>query len=393
MRARMQLDLLDGDFYAGDPDPTYARLRREAPVYRDEANRLWGISRHADVIAIEKDPGLWSSAQGFRPGLPSDASMIGRDDPEHLQNRRVLFRHFTPRVVRDYEAGLRAKVAKLIDGFAARGQADLIAELAIPLPVMTILELMGFDPEDWPRFAHWAEVSNAAGGGPRYMHPGVLDAVQGFFAQARELIERRRREPRNDAFSWMLAASADGSCPRSDDEILMEGLLLLNGGSDTTRHVIGGAALALCRHPEQQQLLRREPARIPVAVEEFVRWVTPLLNMCRSATRDTLLRGQEIRAGDQVLLMYGSANRDEAVFREPQRFDVTRDPNPHLAFGFGTHFCMGASLARLELRVVFEELLRRTSELRLAGTAEPRWVPNAFTRGLESLPVEFSRVA
>jgi cytochrome P450 family 142 subfamily A polypeptide 1 len=385
----MQLDLLEGSFYAGDPDPTYAWLRREAPVYRDDANRLWGISRHADVIAIEKDAELWTSARGFRPGLASDASMIARDDPQHLQQRRVLFRRFTPRRVKDFEKGLRAKVGPLIDAFAARGHADFVAELAIPLPVMMILELMGFDPNDWPRFARWAEISNAAGGGPRYMHAGVMDAVTEFFGEARALLEERRARPRDDAFSWMIAAHADGSCVRSDEEMLLEALLLLNGGSDTTRHVIAGASLALAQHPEQQDLLRREPDRIPVAVEEFVRWVTPLLNMCRVATRDVELHGQRLRAGDQVLLMYSSANRDERVFAEPQRFDVTREPNPHLGFGFGTHFCMGASLARLELRVVFEELLGRLPTWRLAAGVAPRHVPNAFTRGLAALPIEF----
>jgi cytochrome P450 family 142 subfamily A polypeptide 1 len=386
----MQLDLLEGSFYAGEPDPTYAWMRREAPVYRDEPNKLWGISRHADVIAIEKDAALWTSARGFRPGFMSDASMISRDDPKHLQQRRVLFRRFTPRRVREFEVSLRAKVGRLIDGFAARGHADFVAELAIPLPVMMILELMGFEPNEWPRFAQWAETSNAAGGGPRYMHPGVMDAVVGFFGEARALLAARRAQPRDDAFSWMLQANADGSCPRSDDELLSEALLLLNGGSDTTRHVIAGASLALAQHPEQQELLRREPARIPVAVEEFVRWVTPLLNMCRVATRDVELHGQRVREGDQVLLMYSSANRDERVFADPQRFDVRREPNPHLGFGFGTHFCMGASLARMELRVVFEELLRRLPTWRLAPGATPRHVPNAFTRGLGELPIEFA---
>jgi cholest-4-en-3-one 26-monooxygenase len=385
----MRLDLLDGALYAGDPEPAYAWLRERAPVYRDEANELWAVSRHADVIAVETDPALFTSSRGFRPKLPSDASMIGKDDPEHAAQRRLLSRRFTPRAVRAREPGLRAVVTRLIDAFARRGHCDLVRELAIPVPVIAILELLGFDPDAWPRFALWAETLNASGGGPRYVHPGVMQAFGEFRAEALALARARRARPRDDLFSRMVVA-ADAELPRSDDEIALEALLLLDGGSDTTRHVIGGATLALVQHPEALRRLAAEPARIPTAVEEFVRWVTPILNMRRTATRDTELHGRAIRAGDEVLLLYGAANRDPRVFAEAQRFDPARDPNPHLAFGFGTHFCLGASLARLELRVVFEELLRRLPDLRLAPGAEPSWVPNAFTRGLASLPLEFT---
>jgi cytochrome P450 family 142 subfamily A polypeptide 1 len=385
----MNLDLLDGALYADDPEPAYAWLREHAPAYWDEANELWAVSRHADVITIETDPERFTSSRGFRPKLPSDASMIGKDDPEHLAQRRLLNRRFTPRAVLGLEPGLRATVTRLVDGFARRGSCDLVRELAIPLPVMTILELLGFDVEEWPRFAAWAETLNASGGGPRYFHPGVMQAFAEFRAEALQLIEARRARPRGDLVSRMLSA-ARRELPRSDDEIALEALLLLDGGSDTTRHVIAGAALALTQHTESLRRLAAEPVRIPVAVEEFVRWVTPILNMRRTATRDTELHGRRLREGDEVLLLYGAANRDERVFADPQRFDVTREPNPHLAFGFGTHFCLGASLARLELRVAFEELLRRLPDLRLARGAEPRLAPNAFTRGLLSLPLEFT---
>jgi cytochrome P450 family 142 subfamily A polypeptide 1 len=264
-----------------------------------------------------------------------------------------------------------------------------VRDFAIPLPVIAILELLGFDADAWPRFAAWAETLNASGGGPRYFHPGVMQAFAEFRAEALRLIEARRARPSDDLVSRMVVA-ARGELPRSDDEIALEALLLLDGGSDTTRHVIAGATLALARHPDQRRLLAAEPARLPVAVEEFVRWVTPILNMRRTATRDTELHGRRLREGDEVLLLYGAANRDERVFSDPQRFDVKRDPNPHLAFGFGTHFCLGASLARLELRVAFEALLARLPDLRLAPGAEPRLTPNAFTRGLASLPLEFT---
>jgi cytochrome P450 family 142 subfamily A polypeptide 1 len=234
-------------------------------------------------------------------------------------------------------------------------------------------------------FARWSEISNAAGGGPRYFTPEVTPAIEAFMGRAQSLIEARRAEPRDDLISILVAdAAASG---RSDPALQMEALLLLNGGSDTTRHVIAGGMLALLQHPEHLAWLRANPDAIPTAVEELVRWVTPLLNMRRTSTRDTELHGCKIAEGDEILLMYAAANRDERVFDEPQRLDIRRRPNPHIAFGFGTHFCLGASLARLELRVVFEELLARLPDLSLAPDFEPTWVPNAFTRGLRELPV------
>ena len=186
---------------------------------------------------------------------------------------------------------------------------------------------------------------------------------------------------------WM-QAEADGVL--STEQVLSEGLLLVDGGAETTRTVITGALLALIEHPDQQQRLLDEPALLPLAVEEFIRWVTPILNMRRTATRDTEVGGTPVKAGDELLLMYPSANRDEAVFDAPERFDVGREPNPHVAFGFGTHFCLGAALARLEIRVMFEELLPRLRDLHLAPGVAPERIPNAFVRGFRSLHVEFT---
>ena len=385
-----KLDLLDGSFYAGDPDPTYAWLREQAPVYRDDTNGLWGVSRYDDIVHIERHPELFCSSRGYRPNLDADPSMIGRDDPRHLAQRRAMFQRFTPRAVRGYESGIRATVTELIDGFAARGHCDLVAEYAIPLPVITILGLIGFDPADWPEFAVIAETTNAAGGGPRYLTEETFRLGGTYFERFGELLERRRTERTDDLASLMLDAHEDGSVPREDGDFGMEGLLLLNGGSDTTRHVISGAALALLQHPDQLAALRDDPSRIPTAVEEFIRWVTPILNMRRTATRDVELAKTPIREGDELLMMFSSANRDPAHFDAPERFDISRRPNPHLSFGLGTHFCLGASLARLELRVAFEELLRRLPDLRLAPGHEPRFTPSAFVRGLEALELEFT---
>ena len=382
------IDLLDGDLYAGDPDPTYAWLRRNAPVYRDETNHLWGISRYQDVVAIEKDPATFCSSEGYRPNIPADDSMIGNDDPRHNERRRLVARRFTPKAVAGHEDAVRAVVRRLVDAVAGNGRCEVVEELAAPLPAMVIARLLGFDDEQWPRVKHWSEATIVAGGGPRYMNDGVVEAFGDYCEHAARLMETRQAAPADDVMSLWMQAESDGVL--STEQVLSEGLLLVDGGAETTRTVITGALLALIEHPDQHQRLLDEPALLPVAVEEFIRWVTPILNMRRTATRDTEVGGTPVKAGDELLLMYPSANRDEAVFDAPERFDVGREPNPHVAFGFGTHFCLGAALARLEIRVMFEELLPRLRDLRLAPGVAPERIPNAFVRGFRSLHVEYT---
>ncbi len=383
------IDLLDRALYEGDPEPTYAWLRRHAPVYWDETNRVWGISRHEDIVAISRNPALFSSAEGSRPNLPPDPSMINQDDPRHLARRRLFSKHITPRGVRRYEARVREIATELLDAVAPRGSCDVVGDLAVPLPVRVIMHALGFDDAQWRRYARWAEVTMSAGGGPRYVTEEVTTAAAEFFGHAGEELQARREHPAEDWLSMLVQHADEGPAARDTVALSSEVLLLLNGGSDTTRHVIAGGTLALLEHPEQLALLVKEPERLPVAIEEMIRWVTPLLNMRRTATRDTELRGQKILEGDQLLLMYASANRDEEVFDESARFDVTRYPNPHLAFGIGAHFCMGANLARLELREMFGQMLARLRGLRRADDAELRIVGPGFARGLASLPVAF----
>lgn len=384
-----ELDLLDGDLYAGDPEPVYAHLRASRPVYWDATNELWGISRHRDIVAIEKDPATWSNAGGYRPNIPADPSMIGVDDPLHAERRRLVARRFTPRAVTAHEDMVRATVTALIEPVADRGRAEVVGELAAPLPAKMIGRLLGFPDDDWPELVHWSTSTILLGGGPRYAtDEGILSAAE-FGTAALALADERRSCPMDDLMSVWTQAEVEGRA-LSDDDLASDALLLLDGGAETTRTVITNGFDTLIAHPEQRELLRREPERIPVAVEELIRWTTPVLNMCRVATRDTEIDGTPIAKGQQVVLMYGSANRDETVFDEPQRFDVTRDPNPHIAFGFGTHFCLGASLARLELRIMFEELTRRLDDWARADEAGPRRTPNAFVRGIESFPVTFT---
>jgi cytochrome P450 family 142 subfamily A polypeptide 1 len=398
----LDVNLLDGSWYAGDPSPTYARLRAEAPVYYDAVNQLWGISRYADVVDVEKHAARYSSSLGSRPKIVGDVSSINNDDPLHQNKRRLVARRFTPKSVKEHEDHVRGVVNELIDAVVPRGECNVVESFAAPLPARMIGELLGFEPDLWPKCLEWSEVTMYEGGqytadgSPRETAQRTIDAVLEFATAALETLAARRIEPRDDLISVWAHAEVDfpGGEVRAltDDEIVHEALLVLDGGAETTRTVIGAICVELARRPDQRQLLRDDPARIgATGVEEFIRWVTPILNMRRTATETHELHGQTIREGDEILLMYGSANRDEAVFEDPERFDVLREHNHHVAFGFGTHFCLGASLARLEIRVMFEELLRRIPEWRIAPGAEPRILPSAFARGYDAVPIEFTR--
>ena len=395
------VNLLDGGFYAGDPYPTYRRLRDEAPAYWDPVQRIWGISRYHDVVEVEKRATRYTSAHGSRPRVPADYSMINNDDPLHQSQRRLVARRFTPRSVKEHEDHVRGIVTELIDAIEAHGTADVVHDLAAPLPARVICELLGFDRSLAPKCQEWSELTMLEGGqyavdgGERETSDTTVSAVLEFAVAATELLEARRRDPRDDLFSvWAHAEVAfpDGTTRAlNDDEIVHEALLLLDGGAETTRTVIGTMCLELIHHPAERAKIVADPAILATTgVEEFIRWVTPILNMRRTATEDHELHGETILAGDEVLLMYSSANRDERVFEDPEALDVTREHNHHVAFGFGTHFCLGASLARLEIRVMFEELLRRIPDLRLVPGAEPRRLASAFAVGYDVIPVEFA---
>lgn len=377
------IDLLDGHMYATDPWSVYSWLREHSPVHHDPANGLWGVSRHADISAIERDPKLWTNTGGYRPQLPSDPSMIGMDDPEHADRRRLVYKRFTPRYVHErYADRIRQVVTEQIDQALEQGTVDAVPALAAPLPARMIGWLLGFPDEDWPKLMHWSESTIVAGGGLRYVtHEAAVSAGE-YGLAVLELAAERRTCPHDDLLSlWSARSDYD------DEHLANEALLLLDGGAETTRTVIATAVDALIQHPDQWRLLREDPSLIENAVEEFIRWTTPILNMCRAATRDTTLHGQPITAGQQVLLMYGSANRDPAVFDDPDVFDVTRKPGGHIAFGLGTHFCLGAALARLELRIFFEEWVRRVGDAAWADDAGPRIMQNAFVRGVSSFPI------
>jgi cytochrome P450 family 142 subfamily A polypeptide 1 len=393
---RPEIDLLAPELYAGDPYPTYAWMRANEPVYWDATNELWGIARYDDILAIEKDKETFISSDqtkgGYRPNLPADPAIIGLDDPLHYKRRNLVSRRFTPRAASVWEDDIRGRVNRLLDAVAAKGgTAEIVEDLAAPLPAMMIGKLLGFEEDQWPQLKHWSETTIAMGGGPRYFtEVGMTSAME--FAQAcANLFAAKKDAPTDDVIGHYTTAQVDG-CPMDEATVIADSLLILDGGAETTRTVIGRTILNLMENPAELDKLRAG-ANITVAVEEFIRYVTPVHNMCRVASVDAEVNGVTIPQGNQVVLMYCSGNRDEAHFADPERFDVTRDPNNHIAFGFGTHFCMGASLARLEIKVFFEELLRRTAGWQLAPGTEPVEMPNAFVRGLASAHVEFDFVA
>jgi cytochrome P450 family 142 subfamily A polypeptide 1 len=388
------IDLLDGEFYLRDPYPTYAWMREHAPVYWDAQNELWGISRYDDILEIEKAKDLFISSDqtkgGYRPNLPADPGLIGTDDPLHTQRRKLIARRFTPKAVTSWEDHVRGTVNDLLDAVAERGEAEIVYELAAPLPAMMIGDLLGFPRELWPKLMDWSERTIVGGGGPRYATDDVMNAAGEFFAECAALYAERAACPVDDIMSVWVQSSIDGE-PLGQGTVLSDCLLVLDGGAETTRTVIARTLLELAARPDQWELLRGG-ADLTVATEEFIRWVTPIVNMCRVANRDYDLHGTTIGTGQQVVLMYPSANRDPGHFDEPERFDVTRHPNQHLAFGFGTHFCLGAALARLEIRVFFEEFVRRVASFRVQPGSAIEEIPNSFVYGLKRANMDFDFV-
>jgi cytochrome P450 family 142 subfamily A polypeptide 1 len=386
------IDLLDGDFYVGDPYSAYRWMRESAPVYWDATNELWGVSRYDDIVDVERRKDVFVNSDqakgGYRPNIPADPAIIGLDDPLHHQRRNLVSRRFTPRAVTAREDHVRATVRGLVDAVAAGGgTAEIVDQLAAPLPAMTIAWLLGFPEDRWPELKDWSERTIAMGGGPRYFNEDGMLAAMEFAQAASDLHAEKSRCPADDIMSIWTQAEVDGE-QVTVDTVISDCLLLLDGGAETTRTVIARTILDLIAHPDEWAKLKAG-ADLSVAVEEFIRWVTPIHNMCRVARVDAEVGGQAIEAGQQLVLMYSSANRDPSHFVEPELYDVTRSPNNHIAFGFGTHFCLGAALARMEIRLFFEELVRRVRSMRLVPGTAPEEMPNAFVYGLRSAHVEF----
>jgi cytochrome P450 family 142 subfamily A polypeptide 1 len=366
-------------------------MRKHAPVYHDERNDVWGITRHADVMAVETDAARFSNARGIRPHGDPLPMMISMDDPAHQRRRNLVNRGFTPRRVREHAADIRRIADEILDRVCERGECDFVWDVAAPLPLFLIGEMLGFAPDAYDDLLRWSDemIRGTTATDEAAIEKSALAGMAFRGYQLQVIADRRAAPPRHDLVSVLCHAEIDGE--RLDDEsLVMETLLILIGGDETTRHVITCGTLALLDHPEQRDLLTRSPGLVPTAVEELLRWVSPVKNMARTVVGDVELHGQRLRDGDQVMLFYPSANRDDAVFDEPFRFDVCRHPNPHIAFGFGPHFCLGASLARLELRIMFERVLERLPDLALATDDPLPFRASNFIVGPEAMPVRFT---
>ena len=386
------INLLDGAFYGREPHDAYAWMRANAPVYYDEVSDLWAAASYAAVKAASVDTEAFSSAQGIRPKFPQLPMMIDFDAPEHVRRRRLVSEGFTPKRVRAMEDNLRSVCDTLIDNVCEKGSCDFVKDIAAPLPIIVIGDMLGVAPADRDDLLRWSDDMLKALGAP---DPSLMDASATAFVEYTDYIQpvfedRRARGATDDLVGVLVHAEIDGDS-LDDASLVHETLLILIGGDDTTRHVISGGVEELLTHPDQQAKLAGDPALMPGAVEEMLRWVSPIKNMARTATRDIELEGTTIKKGQELILLYPSANRDADVFEHPDVFDIARAPNPHMAFGFGAHFCLGNQLARLELKVMIERLLARLPDLHLAvdRSALPRRKAN-FISGIEEMPVAFS---
>ena len=399
------IDLLDRDrFTQGVPHDWFTYLRANAPVYRHpepDGPGFWVLTKHADVTLVGKDGRTFSSDQS-RGGVImmeeqsateaadfGDAKlMLMTDPPEHTRKRKLVNHGFTPRMINRMEDHIRELTDELLTTTLAKGECDFVVDVAAELPLLVIAELIGVPVEDRHKIFEW---SNRMVGSedPEYIVDAemVAEAQVEMFMYAGTLAEERRKEPRDDIMTALLNAEVDGD-RMSDMDFNLFFMLLSVAGNETTRNAISHGMNAFLENPDQYQALVEDPSLIDTATEEIVRWASPVMYFRRNATADVEIRGQQIRAGDKLSIWYASANRDEEVFEDPFRFDIRRDPNPHIAFGGGgPHFCLGANLARMEIRVLFEELVRRVPRVEALGA--PDRLRSNFIAGIKHLPVRF----
>ena len=388
-------------YSGGDPFALYAELRRSAPVcwVDREGGGFWAVTTHPEVSSIGADPVGFCSSQGIlidEIGATYDAppTMMHTDPPQHTRYRRLVQPGFKPSMVRLMEAGVTSKARALVDLIQGGEAIDIVSSLSVPLPMQVICELMGVDGAQWPRFLEWSEA--AIPGASEHSEEERALLQMEMWQYLIGVAEERRAEPANDLVSVLANAGAgkgsaqlsEASDQLSEAELAMFLIQLLIAGNETTRNLISGGLVALAERPAQWVALRDDRALIPSAVEELLRWTTPVISFMRTATTTSSVRGQRVAAGDPVLLIYASANRDEDVFgADAGEFRVDRHPNPHVSFGFGPHFCLGAALARLEARVVLQELLDRFETLASAGPVERS--PSPVIAGVRHAPLVF----
>jgi cytochrome P450 family 142 subfamily A polypeptide 1 len=393
--ADLAIDLLSGAFYGREPHDAYAWMRANAPVYYDEPNDLWGVTSYAAVKAASIDTDSFSSAQGIRPKFGPIAMMIDFDAPEHVRRRRLVSEAFTPKRVRAMEDDVRRDCDIIIDRICEQGSCDFVKDIAAPLPIAVIGDMLGVAPADREDLLRWSDDMLKSQGSP---DPSLLDGAAVAFVEYTGYIntvfeDRRVKGTTDDLVGLLCHAEIDGDS-LDDDSLIHETLLILIGGDETSRHVISGGMEELMANPDQLARLAADRELLPGAIEEMLRWVTPIKNMARTATRDVEFEGAGIKEGQELILLYPSANRDEAVFDNADSFDIGRNPNPHMAFGFGAHFCLGNQLARLELKVMIDRLLTRLPDLHLTVDRDSLLRREAnFVSGIESMPVAFTPTA
>ncbi|MFQ5698218.1 MAG: cytochrome P450 [Myxococcota bacterium] len=383
-------------------------LREHDPVHWSELDQLWIVTRFADVVACSKNQEVFTSAEGVRAGNAIKLGLIDEAEPRHGQLRGLINRGFTPRMVGRLEGVFRKITTRAIDAVAHRGECDFVEDIAVPLPLRLIAAMIGIREEDYDRFHRWSDSMIAAEG--NFGDPQVMAeagrAYMEYATYVTEIIEDRRRNPRDDLVSILTGAKDEGllvhydeSSTRSDatdaiegelanDELIKLLVLLLVAGNETTRNALSGGLQQLIENPDQRQQLVDDPSRIKAAVEEMVRVVSPVRSFSRTVTRDTELGGRKLEEGQQILMIYPSANHDDREFRDPDRFDIHRNPT-HVGFGIGNHFCLGANLARMEMRVAFEELLRRLPDMEYLDGG-PVLRPSALVRTCSELKVRFT---
>ena len=385
------IDLTNGNFYSDrGAHEVYRWMRAHEPVFRDR-NGLAAAATYQAVIEAERDPETFSNTGGIRPDNPGMPYMIDMDDPAHLLRRKLVNAGFTRKRVMDKMSSIDTLCDSLIDAVCERGECDFVRDIAAPLPMAVIGDMLGVLPSERATLLKWSDdlVCGLNSAADEATLQAVMDAFAGYSAYAMDTIAKRRAEPADDLFTILVNSEVDGE--RMDDqEILMETLLILIGGDETTRHTLSGGTEQLLRHRDQWEQLVADDAKVPGAMEEMLRWTSPVKNMARTLMRDVEFHGTQLRQGEKMLLMFESANFDESVFGDPESFRIDRNPNSHMAFGFGTHFCMGNQLARLELSTMVRKLLTRLPDLRLADEGPLPLRPANFVSGLEAMPVVFT---
>ena len=387
---RLVVDLLDPEFYRSNPHDAYTWMRANEPIYRDHRNGLWGITRHADLMEVERRSSVYLSGQGYRAiWSPDEINMIAQDDPRHRQQRMLVQHKFTRSAVSDRRAEIDALVAELIDNIINDGECELIDAISGQLPARLTCRLLGYPETMWRELKSWSERLMRIDMRERDGHifTDFIDANMEFIGALGQIAQEKMTCPADDLISLWLHAEIDGQ-PLPPATMVHEVGLFISGGAETTRTAISHGLRAFCDNPEQWEAMAADPSLVPLAVEEVLRWVTPLNNMFRRAGIDDELNGTKISRGDRIVLLYPSANRDEAVFDNPFEFNIRRNPNPQIAFGFGTHLCIGNNLARATLHSLFTQLSARVTQLR--PITEPDVESNIFARAVRSFQLGFT---